>query len=102
MNREELIEWLSKALLMQITEQTVFLDDLGLAGMDIDTFFIEFIQEFNIDGSLLNLSEYTLEGCSLLDIWLKGKKAKKFKLDHLEKVILLRKWYDPDVIDKYI
>ena len=96
MNKEELCNWLSKELLITVTENTVFLDDLGIAELDVDLFFVSFVEKFEIDASSLNINDYTLEDTNLFKIWFMGKRAKKFNVGHLLKVIELKKWFDPN------
>ncbi|WP_172966838.1 DUF1493 family protein [Patiriisocius marinistellae] len=93
---------MSERLLINVTNKTVFFNDLGLDGIDLETFILEFMEEFKIDFSLFNLEEYTLEGVNLYQIWFKGRKPKTFNVNHLEKVIAVGKWYDPSEIEKYI
>ena len=102
MDKKDFLKWLSDELLMTVNEDTVFLKDLQLAGLDIDCFFIEFVDKFGIDASLLNVNDYTLEDTSFFEVWFKGKRVKTFKPNHLFKVIKLKKWYDPEEIDKHL
>ena len=98
MDIKNLCDWLSKELVMEVTEKTIFLDDLGIAELEVDLFFIAFINKFEIeDVSALNINDYTLEDTNFFEIWFKGKRAKKFKVDHLLKVIEQKKWFDPNI-----
>lgn len=102
MNKKELNKWVSNYFDMEITDKTFFFRDIPFSDIDLDCFFEDFIKKFEIDYEFLNISDYTLEGVGLFSIWFKGKKAKHFTLEHLSKVVMLKKWYDPSVIDRFI
>ena len=96
MKKDELLQWLSKTLLMQVSENTVLLKDVGLSGLDLDGFFTEFSDRYDVDMSSFVLTDYDPSSQSLLAVWFKGKRTKQFKVDHLLKVIERRTWFDPE------
>lgn len=49
--------WIEEYFGIEITNETVFLKDLGIAGLDVDSFFTDFITYFEIDASDLNVEE---------------------------------------------
>ncbi len=100
MSKQELKSWISNYFDMNITENTVFFKDIPFSDIDLDCFIVDFMKKFEIDSELFNISDYTLEGVSYFKIWFKGKRAKTFNIEHLLKVIELKKWYDPSDIDK--
>jgi hypothetical protein len=84
--------WIEEYFGIKITNETVFLKDLGIAGLDIDPFFTDFITYFEIDASDLNVEEYTLEHTSIWQVWFKGKRIKTFNLKKLETIVENKKW----------
>lgn len=96
-NEEELLHWLRKTLgpRVAINEDTVFMDDLGLAGLDVLIFFEEFAERFDIDMSSFSESNYDPIAMRVFDVWSRGKRVKSFGTRHLVAVIERKAWFDP-------
>jgi hypothetical protein len=94
-SREEVINWLSKSLQMPITEDTLFTREIGLFGLDLEAFFIEFAEHYKIDMTSFRLKDYDSTINSLWNVWIHGEKTKQFRVDHLIRVIERGAWFDP-------
>ncbi|UTW62183.1 DUF1493 family protein [bacterium SCSIO 12741] len=90
-SKESLRCWLSEALLYPVDSETIFFDDLGLAGIDLETFILKFMEKYEIDPADFNLQDYVPGGVNLF----KRTKIKSLNLDHLYAVVEKGVWFDP-------
>lgn|GEM_PF-4316436 len=81
---------------MPVTEKTVFIKDVGMYDLDAYGFFTAFADHFQIDMTSFTMSDYDPTAQSLWAVWFKGKRIKKFNVDHLHKVIEKHAWFDPE------
>lgn len=74
---------------------TIF-NDIGVDGIDAETFFNDFSEEFKVDMSNFDFNRYFIgDGnvfSNIIKYW--GKK-KSFTVGHLLKVIKNKEWFDP-------
>ena len=94
---EELNIWLSKRLGQKIDNSTIFFTELGMVEEEIEIFFWDFIDHFEIDPLGFNYQNYSIKIKNVLSLWNKKKKIMEFTSSHLLKVIEKGKWYDPEI-----
>lgn len=87
-----------------LDEYTIFFDDIPIAGIDLDIFFQNFFDRYNIDYKTFNPNKYYMSEYDLGNIFLtifravfNRKKLIKltFTIDHLYAVIEKGEWFDP-------
>jgi Protein of unknown function (DUF1493) len=101
--RQVLIESISRKLAIVVSGETLFFHDLDECGVDPDDQYLlmkEFMEEYSIDMSRFNssdyISDYRPSFKTLLNTLMgKPEKKKSFKIDHLVMVIRLGKWIEP-------
>lgn len=101
---EELLKFIKDKTGIELTEESLVFEDLGLDGLDAETFMLEFAAHFNVDLTTFRPDRYFSSEYELANIFLtmyraifNRRKLKKeaFHLSHLIKVIEMGKWVDP-------
>jgi hypothetical protein len=89
---------------VDVNGDSIIFDDLGVDGLDAETFMKDFSDEFNIDLSYFNIGKYCFTEYEAGNFFLtfyraifQRKKMKKdsFKGSHLMEVIKIGKWIEP-------
>ena len=79
----------------QINYKTKMFRDLGMADLDAEMFFLEFANEFHVDLTALDSSQYIDWAPNISGLFKRGKKIKTFNIRHLKEVVDKGKWFDP-------
>jgi len=101
---QELIEFIETKVGVKVNRDSLIFEDLGIDGLDAETFFDEFSHRFDVDMSGFNPSEFFSSEYELSNIFLtiyralfrrKSLEKKAFKVSHLIKVIEQKRWTNP-------
>lgn len=102
---DDIIAFTEKKLGRRISPEVRFFDNVGIDGLDAETFMVDFAHEYNIEMSPFNPDAYFMHEGRLLNVWrnvwdaLFNRKRlphKSFTVAHLANVANKRKWFDPE------
>ncbi len=89
---------------VDVTQDSLVFDDLGIDGLDAHTFMEDFSKNFNVDLSDFNIGDYCFSEYEIGNVFLSfyrsifhRKKLNKasFKVSHLMDVIKAGRWIEP-------
>ena len=101
---EMLLRFIKSKTGVDVNSDSVIFDDLGIDGLDAETFMKDFSDEFNVDLSDFTISKYCFTEYEVGNFFLtfyravfQRKKMKKdsFTVSHLMEVIKIGKWIEP-------
>ena len=102
--KEEIGSFIESKIGINMTDDTLIFEDLGIDGLDAETLMVEFSKHFNVDMSSFDPRVYYFSEYELGNIFLsfyravfvrKRLKKKFFNLAHLYEVVKKGKWFDP-------
>jgi hypothetical protein len=105
---ELLLKFIKSKTGVDVNVDSLIFDDLGIDGLDAETFMKDFSDEFNIDLSDFNIDKYCFTEYEVGNFFLtlyrgifQRNKIKKgsFKVTHLIEVIKTGKWIEPRQIN---
>ena len=101
---KNVIEFIKTRIGVDTSNESMIFEDLGIDGLDAESFMIEFSNHFNVDMTefkpeLYYFSEYEL-GNIFLSMYRsifnrRALKKRAFSLTHLAEVAERKKWFDP-------
>lgn len=102
--RELVLNFVKSKTGVEVDDNAFVFDDIGLNGLDAETFMIEFADFFKLDFSTFDINEYALSEYELGNFFLilyrgifdrKRLRRKSFKVSHLYEVVERGRWFEP-------